>query len=309
MKREIIFRMKSPYRDEFRIQGFRFDSGEKSLAIVGSMRGDEIQQQYICSQIVKRLSELEQENRLIEGHEILVIPSVNPFSMNIEKRFWALDNTDINRMFPGYDQGETTQRIASALFKALEGYAYGVQMASFYIPGEFIPHVRMIETNYEDTYAANLFGLPYVCIRKPTPFDTTLLNYNWQLWETRAFSIYGGQTSHVENNTSNETISALLRFMNAIHLIDCKNSKPGYNSQLIHEEDLVTVKTEAAGILYRLKHAHDEIRKGDVLAHIINPYDGSILCKVTSPVDGVIFFAHNKPLAIQDAPLYKIHAS
>lgn len=36
--------MKSPFRDTFRIQGFRFGEGEKSLALVGVMRGNEIQQ-------------------------------------------------------------------------------------------------------------------------------------------------------------------------------------------------------------------------------------------------------------------------
>lgn len=123
--------MKSPFRDTFRIQGFRFGSGEKSLAIVGAMRGDEIQQQYICSQLVRHLAQLEEEGRLVPGHEILLIPSANPFSMNIGKRFWPMDNTDINRMFPGYDQGETTQRIAASLFEAIQGYTYGIQLASF----------------------------------------------------------------------------------------------------------------------------------------------------------------------------------
>lgn len=123
--------MESPFRDTFRIQGFRFGEGEKSLALVGAMRGNEIQQQYICSQVINRLAALEKEGRLVPGHEILVVPSANPFSMNIEKRFWAMDNTDINRMFPGYDQGETTQRIAAALFDAIQGYTYGIQLASF----------------------------------------------------------------------------------------------------------------------------------------------------------------------------------
>ena len=35
--------------------------------------------------------------------------------MNIGKRFWSADNTDINRMFPGYNLGETTQRIAAGV--------------------------------------------------------------------------------------------------------------------------------------------------------------------------------------------------
>lgn len=50
------------------------------------------------------------------GKSILVIPAANAFSMNIHKRFWPVDNTDVNRMFPGYDKGETTQRIAAGIF-------------------------------------------------------------------------------------------------------------------------------------------------------------------------------------------------
>ena len=52
MKRELLFVLPSPFRDEFRIQGFRFGSGQKSIAIVGAMRGDELQQQFVCSQLV-----------------------------------------------------------------------------------------------------------------------------------------------------------------------------------------------------------------------------------------------------------------
>lgn len=43
--------------------------------------------------------------------------------MNIKKRFWPTDNTDINRMFPGYDLGETTQRIAAGVFEVIKDNA------------------------------------------------------------------------------------------------------------------------------------------------------------------------------------------
>lgn len=243
MKNEIIFSMESPFRDTFRIQGFRFGEGEKSLALVGAMRGNEIQQQYICSQTVCRLAALEKEGRLAPGHEILVVPSVNPFSMNIEKRFWAMDNTDINRMFPGYDQGETTQRIAAALFEAIQGYTYGIQLASFYIPGDFVPHVRITRTGYEDASVATLFGLPFVCLYKPLPFDTTLLNYNWQIWGTKAFSIYSGGNDTVEGKTVTDCIHTLFRFMQRTGLVDYTDyGSPDYNSRLLDEEELVPVK-------------------------------------------------------------------
>ena len=91
MRKERLFSMDSPFRDTFHITGFRFGQGAKSLAIVGAMRGDEIQQQYICAQLVHQLSRLEAQGLLANDHEILVIPSANPLTMNIEKRFWAMD--------------------------------------------------------------------------------------------------------------------------------------------------------------------------------------------------------------------------
>lgn len=57
--------------------------------------------------------------------------------MNIHKRFWPVDNTDVNRMFPGYDKGETTQRIAAGIFETVSGYDYGIQLASFYLRGNW----------------------------------------------------------------------------------------------------------------------------------------------------------------------------
>ena len=121
-----------------------------------------------------------------------------------------MDGTDINRLFPGYDKGENTQRIAAAVFEYIKDFEYGMQMASFYMPGDFVPHVRMLKTGYEDVDTAQLFGMPFVTVRKPLPFDTTLLNYNWQIWGTKAFSIYAGQTNYVENSTSGQTIDSIL---------------------------------------------------------------------------------------------------
>ena len=87
MKKEIIYSLKGIYREDYQIEGYRFGVGEKSACIVGALRGNEIQQLYICSQLVKALKELEAHGSISHNHEILVIPSVNRFSMNVGKRF------------------------------------------------------------------------------------------------------------------------------------------------------------------------------------------------------------------------------
>lgn len=306
MKKEILFSMKSPYRDDFNIEVYRFGEGEKTLAIVGAMRGDEIQQQYICAKMVAVLKDLERKGRIADGKSILVIPSCNPFSMNVSKRFWAMDGTDINRMFPGYDKGETTQRIAAALFAQIKDYRYGIQMASFYMPGDFVPHVRMLQTGYEDVETASHFGLPFVTIRKPLPYDTTLLNYNWQIWGCKAFSLYAGQTNYVEDSTSMQSVEAILRFLNKEGIVAYRNKNAGYESVVLDEKDLCNVIARRAGIFYRLKNTGMAVKEGDVLAQILDPYDSCVLEEVKAPVDGVVFFAHNKPLALEHAILYRI---
>lgn len=307
MVKETIFEMTSPYRDDFRITSYRFGSGRKTLAIVGTMRGDEVQQQYICARLVNELTKLEQQGCFNQGMGVMVIPSCNPFALNVSSRFWAMDNTDINRMFPGYDKGETTQRIAAAVFNVISDYEYGIQMASFYVPGDFVPHVRMLKTGYEAIDEAKLFGLPYVTVRKPLPFDTGLLNYNWQVWNCKAFSLYSGTTNNVHLATATQTIDSVLRFMYKTGIISHRPVHgTGYESTVIDEEQLHNVKAKHAGILQHIKNVGDTLCKGDVLARIIDTYDGTCLEEVKSPVDGILFFATNKPVILQNHLLYRV---
>lgn len=305
MRQQIIFQMRSPLRDDFKIQGFSFGSGEKSLAIIGALRGDEIEQQFICAQMVKILSRMEREGELAADHEILIIPNANHFSMNIEQRFWAMDGTDINRMFPGYAEGETTQRIAAALFEHIKDYDYGIQLASYYIPGSFIPHIRMMETGYQPEQEAAWFGLPYIFVKSPRPFDTTILNYNWQIWETKAFSLYAGHQYDLSLQRTSEACTAILRFMHQAGLL--KNpQKPGFAPALIRDHDLKNVRAAAAGVFYKIKGAGAEVDEGEVLAHILDPYTSEILHSIKAPCAGTIFFSYDKPLALQNTVLYKI---
>ena len=220
MKVKTIYEIKALYRDNLRVTGYEFGKGKKSVCVVGSMRGNEVQQLYACSQLIKRLKAMEAEGKTNGGHKILVIPSVNPYSMNIKKRFWPTDNTDINRMFPGYDLGETTQRIAAGVFEAIKDFKYGMQFASFYMPGRFTPHIRMMKAGYENVDLAKEFGMPYVVLRNTRPYDTTTLNYNWQIWETNAFSIYTTTTSHIDKKSAADAVRSILQFLSKEGIVE-----------------------------------------------------------------------------------------
>ncbi|MGN0297742.1 MAG: M14 family metallopeptidase [Lachnospiraceae bacterium] len=305
MREEIIYQIKSIYRDEMRVTGFHFGEGEKAVCIVGAMRGNEIEQLYTCTQLMQELKKLEEKGCIVEGKEILVIPSVNNYSINVSKRFWPNDNTDINRMFPGYNLGETTQRIAAGVFEKIQNYEFGIQFASFYLPGRYIPHVRVMNTGYQDMELAKEFGLPYAILRNPKPYDTTTLNYNWQIWNTKAFSVYNSETDEIDEQSASMAIAAVLRFLDKNGIIRYKAHK-GYVTSLIHEENMCTVKSNSAGIFRSYVKPYGKVEQGEQLAEVIDPLRGDILETIAAPCDGVIFFAHKSPLVMAHTAVYKL---
>lgn len=305
MKKKILFSLKSPYREQLDVIGYRFGNGKKSIAIVGAMRGNEVQQMYVCSRMVQALKRLEADGKIAENHEILVIPCVNYYSMNIGKRFWAMDDTDINRMFPGYNLGETTQRIADGVFSKLQGYEYGVQLASFYQPGVFLPHVKMMDTGFTDAELMKDFGLEFGIVRKPRPYDTTTLNYNWQIWETKAFSIYANDTDEIDEKSADMAVSAILRFMNKQGIVNAKTS-PGYVTVIVDESSTQQIQTESAGIFFNQTEMGRTVKRGDVLGKIVDPFDGELVSEIRTPVSGIVYFAYNSPLINAKTVCFKV---
>lgn len=305
MHKRIIYQIKGMYRDDFRITGYEFGEGEKSVCIVGSSRGNEVQQIYCCSRLVKKCRQLEEEGRIKKGHKILIIPSINPYSMNIQKRFWPTDNTDINRMFPGYNLGETTQRIADGVFREIKDYAFGIQFTSFYMPGDFVPHVRMMDEGFSRVETAKQFGLPYVVIREVRPYDTTTLNYNWQVWNTQAFSLYTTTTARIEPKGAGQAVLAVMNFLSRQGMI--KYSIPEQNeSQVLRDKEMISVRTAKSGIFEALVKTGEAVDVGQPLANIMDPYEGENLETLYSPVQGMVFFQHNEPLTYADTVVIKI---
>ena len=306
MKKKIVYEQKGLYRDNFRVTGYEFGKGKKSVCIVGTMRGNEVQQLYCCSQLIKKFKQLESEGRITPGHKILIIPSCNPYSMNIQKRFWPIDNSDINRMFPGYDLGETTQRIADGVFKNIMDYKYGIQFTSFYMPGEFMPHIRMMGEGYSTVETALNFEMPYIVIRDVRPYDTATLNYNWQVWETQAFSFYTTSTTTINRNSAGQSVLSIMKFLSSLGIIKYQHSENTREAKVVNDTEMVSVRTAKSGLFESLVKVGEDVVEGTPLANIVNPYDGEIMETLYAPGDSKVFFMHTDPLTYANTAVFKL---
>jgi uncharacterized protein len=305
MKRLEILNFKSPNRAPLKVEGFLFgeDSVGPSLAIVGAMSGDHINQLYVASRLVDYLRQKEEEGKIVG--KILVIPAVNTYALNMGETFWPLDKTDINMMFPGYAQGETTQRIAAKLFESLQGYDYGIILEGRRDQGMCLPYVKLIQSGYEDIEAARDFGMRFIHYRRYSPIETVMLQYNWQLWETKAFSIVFGKNGSIDHENSSEVSGALIRFMSKHRLITLPVFG-GYQSNIIKPEQIVILKASRAGIFDPLFSCGSTVEKGEVLGRITDALSGEKLEKIIAPVGGVLTCQYASPLIFQNSIAFRI---
>lgn len=305
MNKEIIFNMNTAFRGEYTIIGYRFGHGDRSACIIGAMRGNEFQQLYMCSQLISKLEQLESKGAIVVNKEILVIPSLNYNAMNVGKKFWVSDDADINRSFPGNSEGPAASRIAAAVMERVKGYRYGMQFASFYLGGEFIPHIRLTEEGTRNTSLANLFGMPYVLTSTERAFDSTTLNYNWQKNGTSAFSVYTGATERIDEERARQGVSAILRFLTRMGIIRY-HCHSGYISTVVEEDDLLTIRADMPGFFRKKVSTDTEVVRGQVLAEIVDSFRGDVISRLVAPTDGIIFYQQIKPMVFQNSVAFRM---
>lgn len=289
------------------IEGYLFEGSDPyapSVAIVGAMEGKNILPLYSASKLVDFLKNKIHDKDKIRGN-ILVIPSINSYALNINERFWPLDKTNINTMFPGYELGETTQRIAKKVFDAIRGYTYGIILESREDLSNCIPYVKLFKSGFEDIEGAKTFGFRVVNHRELTPVDTVTLQYNWQLWETKAYSIVCPNKNQIDIDNSNEIFEGIIQFLSKNKLIDYRVLN-GFESVIAAQEDIEIAKAPKSGIFITMKKEGTYISKGDVIGQIVHSLNGEIVHTFISACNGMIVCCYKNGLILEGALAFRI---
>ncbi len=326
MIEQTILSLDLPYRDPMEVQSFMFGVDEKgqalgegarvhsfrnSLCVLAGLRGDEIQQTLVCAMLVDCLRKMEASGVLLPGNLVEVIPCANPASMGIGRRFWPSDKTDVNRSFPGNKNGGTTERIAAALFSRVRGFRYGVHLSSFYLEGDFLPHIRVMHGPGEKRNHGADFGLPYVTHYMPGPFDTTTLHYNWRRCGAEAYTFYTRQTTVADETAAREAVRSIVWFMSA-RGIARQLLGGGYRSVELAERALVPVSVPTGGVCCPQVQIGSVVEKGQVLAYVRDLLRGVAVAQMEAPCDGVVFYMARTPLVNEQTLAFQIapsHAS
>ncbi len=96
-----------------------------------------------------------------------------------------------------------------------------------------------------------------------------------------------------------------MRFLSRMGIVKYK-SHGGYIGTIISEDDMMNIKSAAAGIYRGIKNSGAEVVKDELLAQVIHPYEGEVISEIRAPADGILFFSHTRPLVMENNIVFKM---
>jgi predicted deacylase len=305
MTQRILLHMTAPLREDFDIpyHDIGAEQSPPRIALVAGLRGNELNGVFVLSRLAAFLQGVTegQHPGLLLPQRVIIIPAVNILGLNTLNRHWPFDNTDINRMFPGYDAGETTQRIAHAVLEVTRPARYRVDLHSASLEFEELAHVRLYDPTEEERTAARLFGLPAVIERPTDTIFTATIGHAWKAHGGANFVLRAGYADNLQLPHCEQLFRALVVFLQRTNILEGAPVAEG------SEEDVhffaagqtSRLVADTAGLFISSLEIGRWLQAGDLIGHVYDGFDGRLRAEVKAPVSGLLSGIRRQPLLFE----------
>lgn len=306
-----LLHMTAPSREDFDIPYHEFGPRDEAprVALVAGLHGDELNGVFVLSRLASFLRRVAAGSRLgaeLRGR-VLVIPAVNVLGVNVRTRNWPFDGTDVNRMFPGFEGGETTQRIAAALLRATGAARWRIDLHSSNADFEELPQVRLYDPSDEEREAARWLGLPAIVERPPSATFHATLASAWRAQGGRGLVIQAGHAGALQPAHCERLFRALLDFLEregvlwGVRLAEVEEEVHAFGPR----QAFPVISEHAGWFVSRLK-VGQWLRAGDRVGFVYDGFTGEQRADVKTPAAGLLAGLRRQPLLCEGDLLARI---
>ncbi len=266
-----------PTRTEITIPVTIYDSGKEgpSLLLMAGLHGDEIN----GIEIIRRI--LVNDYNIVDCGKVIAIPILNVFGF-IHFSREVPDGKDVNRSFPGSENGSLASKVAHLFMKEIIPHIdYGVD---FHTGGNQIdnyPQIRTVYSNKDNAHLASLFQAPL-----NLHSDLIEKSLRWAAAKKKKpILVYeGGESLRFNEYAIQEGINGTLRLMKGLGMI---NEAPEATHDTILLRKRTWLRSEYAGLWISTIKPGDIVEEGDQLGYITGPF-GDFEVNIYAPKNGVI---------------------
>lgn len=272
------------------------------LSIVAGVHGDELQGQYICYELIRRIKE-EREN--LKGI-VDVYPCVAPMALEIRKRN-APGALDMNAMFPGSHHGHTIEYMAGEVIEDLKGSDFCIDIHSSDIFIRELPQIRVPENaGKKVTELAQKSGIPVLWMNSnSSSVWEGSLAYSLRRKGIPNLVIESGIALKIDYEYCKKVIDGIFQMMKELEVFEGEVS-PTKKTVTVKKNDVEVIHCNTSGIFIPKIQIGSFVRENQVLGCIVRPILGAELEEVKSSCDGMIFSLREYPAVCEGELLARI---
>ena len=266
------------------------------VLITAGIHGDEINGVEIVRQVISK-----KINKPARG-TIICIPVINVFGfLNMERAF--PDGRDLNRVFPGTQNGSLASRFAYQFTNKI------LPLADFCLDfhtgggSRFnVAQIRVDPDKKELMPYAQIFGAPFIVYSKNI---TKSYRSTCAKMGTPVLLFEGGKSQISDKDIARAGVHGVMRILDHLKMLDKDFMVPEQTKDSIIIQSSTWLRAKYSGLLHLKSTCGDFVEKNEVIATITDPY-GTFRHKVKASNDGYIINTNEASLVYQGDAIFHI---
>ncbi len=265
----------------------------KRISIVTGIHGDELEGQYVCFELARKI----EENKTYLNGIVDIYPAMNPLGIDSITRGIPAFDLDMNRIFPGNSNGNMTESIAASILKDVSGSDVVLDIHASNIYLTEIPQIRINELHKETLVPlAEKCNVAFIWIHEASTVLESTFAYSLNSTGTPCLVVEMGVGMRITREYGDQLVDGIFNLMSSLGIWDQKEL-PSRKPIISQNTNDVCFLNAASGGLFIPDVKHwENIKQGDRIGRIVDPLSGKVLENIMSPVDGILFTIREYPI-------------
>ena len=276
---------------------------EKRISVVTGTHGDELEGQFVCYELSRRIK----ENIIHLKGIVDVYPALNPMGIDSITRGIPGFDLDMNRIFPGSEDGSMAEHIAAKIVSDIEGSAACVDIHASNIFLTEVPQIRISEETAETLVPlAKTMNIDLIWVHgAATVLKSTLAN-SLNTIGTPTLVVEAGVGMRITREYGTRITDGIFCLMKELGIWDGDTIEPKKPIVSSDPDEVSFLNAPVSGIfLPRVKHC-DYVKEGDAVGDIVDPLRAEILDTMYAPSDGMVFTIREYPVVDEGSLIARI---
>lgn len=302
---EDVVRLKLPVGEDFAVQKNRImgEAGEgKRLCVVTGTHGDELEGQYVAWQLGRALEKKKQKLRGV----VDIYPSLNPMGISTIERGLPGFDLDMNRIFPGKEDGSMYEYVAKQIVDDISGADLSIDIHASNIFLREIPQIRINELTAEKLVPmAKYLNMDLIWVHSAATVLESTLAWSLNSTGTPCLVVEMGVGMRLTREYGDKLTTGILATMAHMGML---LEKPEQVSPPIVSTDghVGYVNANKSGIFMPVVQHSDRLQAGQTLGVIADPLTGKVLEELKSPISGLLFTLREYPVTLEGSLIARV---